>query len=296
MKDITSLSFADLDLVGKFENQSEEWAKAREGAIGGSQIGTILGLNPWESPLTCFYKLRGDIPNYVEPNVRMRLGTLLEAPLLQLFQEQHPTWELFDSATYSHKKYSFLHANPDGFFRDEFGELHLIEVKTARDFWSDGVPLHYRAQVMFYLWMFGLKHAKVVALTAGDYNEFDVFFDEFEADSMLRQVVKFWDGVQNNVRPDFDGAESTYVTVRSLNPDLSDDRVELPQQLGIDLVNTAIEVDTLSERLTELKSRVLDAMGDARVGFIEADGDEFVVATRQKRGNNAPHLVIKKGK
>jgi putative phage-type endonuclease len=296
MLDIRTVQFADLDLVGKFVNQSAEWAKAREGAIGGSQVGTILGLNPWESPLTCFYKMRGEIPSSVEPNLRMRLGTLLEQPLLELFQEQHTDWMLYDSATYAHKKYPFLHANPDGFYQDESGELHLIEVKTSRDFWSDGVPLHYRAQVMFYLWMFGLRHAKVVALTAGDYNEFDVWFDEFEAMSMMKQVVAFYDMVQKNERPAFDGAENTYVTIRSLNPDVSDDRVELPQQLGIDLVNTAHELDELGVKMTELKSRVLDCMGDARVGFIDVDGEEFVVATRQKRGNNAPHLVIKKGK
>lgn len=289
------LEFSTANLLGVFENQSEEWAEARKGAIGGSQVGTILGLNPYESPLTCYYKMRGEIPDRVEPTLRMRMGTLFEAPMLQLFAEQHPTWQVHGSATYESKLYPFLHANPDGFFTDEDGEIHLIEVKTSRDFWSE-VPAAYVAQVQHYLWMFGIRHAKVVALTAGDYNEFDIWFDPFTAEANLEALLAFWERVQKGEKPDFDGSASTYNTMRELNLTVSDSRVEIAEQLGIDLVNTAVEVDELEKKLSELKSRVLDQMGDARTAFILVQDDEFVVASRQVRGEGKPYLIIKKGK
>lgn len=289
------LNFETATLVGVFENQSPEWAEARKGVIGGSQIGTILGLNPYESPLTCFYKMTGRISDQVEPSLRMRMGTLFEAPMLQLFQEQHPNWVVHESATYRSVIYPFLSANPDGFYTDEFGEVHLIEVKTSRDFWSE-IPPAYVAQVQHYLWMFGLRHAKVVALTAGDYNEFDVEFDPFMVDANLTAVLAFWDNVQKGVKPDFDGSSSTYETMRELNPTVSDNRVEVAEQLGIDLVNTACEIDALERKLSELKSRVLDQMGDAKTAFITVEDDEFVVATRHIRGEGKPYLIVKKGK
>lgn len=290
------LEFQTATLVGVFENQSPEWAEARKGVIGGSQIGTILGLNPYESPLTCFYKMTGQIDDQVEPSLRMRMGTLFEAPMLQLFQEQHPNWKVYESATYRSIEYPFLSANPDGFYTDEVGEVHLIEVKTSRDFWSE-IPPAYIAQVQHYLWMFGLRHAKIVALTAGDYNEFDVEYDPFLAEANLKAVLAFWGNLQKGIKPDFDGSASTYNTMREINPVVSNDRVEIAQQLGIDLVNTAFELDELDKKLSELKSRVLDQMGAARVAFISVEDDEFVVANRQVRGEGKPYLIVnKKGK
>lgn len=289
------MDFENLVLLGSFENQSPEWYEARKGAIGGSQVGTIMGFNPWESPLTCFHKMRGDIPDSVKPNQRMRLGTLLEEPLMQLFAEEHPDWKVIHQpGTYAHKEFSYLHANPDGFYVDEHGVLHLIEVKTSRDFWQE-IPKAYFAQVQFYMWMFGILHCKIVALTAGDYNEYDVEFDPFFADAMLLRLNEFYALVEANKRPDWDGSDSTYQTMRSLNSGVSEDRVEIAEMLGIDLVNTACEIDDLSIKLTELKSRVLDQMGDARVAYIEVLGEQMVVAKKQSRKDGVV-LMIQKGK
>ena len=42
--------FNGAKLLGVFESGTSEWHEARADGIGGSEVGTILGLNPWESP------------------------------------------------------------------------------------------------------------------------------------------------------------------------------------------------------------------------------------------------------
>jgi putative phage-type endonuclease len=288
------MHFTGVEFHGIFENQSPEWYALREGRIGGSEIGAVLGLSPWTSPLAVYYRLTGELTKDNGYNRRMRLGTLLEQPLLDLFQEEHPEWGVFKVGSYSPEAVPFLLANPDAFYTDENGELHLIEVKTSRDFWSE-IPLHYMSQVQFYMHTFGVRHAKIVALTAGDYNEFDVEYDPFMAEAMLEALRGFYSDFEQGIRPQFDGSLSTYETMREIYP-LSDDRTEIAQQLGIDLVNTAVEIDELTVKLNELKSRTLDQMGVSRVGYISVDDDEFIVARRQQKGEGKPFLIINKSK
>jgi len=79
-------------LIGYLENGSEAWHSARNepGAIGGSEIGAIMGWNQWESAITKWAKKTGKIDDRLEPSHRMRFGTKFEEPILEIFQEDHP--------------------------------------------------------------------------------------------------------------------------------------------------------------------------------------------------------------
>jgi predicted phage-related endonuclease len=53
----------DAVFLGNYESGSEEWHKLRndDAAIGGSDIGAIAGLSPWESAITKWAKKTGKI-------------------------------------------------------------------------------------------------------------------------------------------------------------------------------------------------------------------------------------------
>jgi len=63
MKVWTPATINGAKLVGVFEQGSAEWHEAREQSIGGSEMGTILGLNPWESAYALWAKKTGKIEN-----------------------------------------------------------------------------------------------------------------------------------------------------------------------------------------------------------------------------------------
>jgi putative phage-type endonuclease len=197
--------FKNAVFLGLHENGSPEWHELRKGAVGGSQVGTILGVNPWESAVTAFYKATGAIDDHIKPSMSMRLGTKLEDDILEVFSEEHPELEIFTTGTYASYKAPWQHANPDGIYRKADGTLGVIEIKFSRDYWSE-VPPSYRKQVLWYLHVLGLDEAYIVALAGSAYQEFTIVRDQFEIDAMVQAVERFYECVQNNVQPDWDGS------------------------------------------------------------------------------------------
>lgn len=280
-------------LVGNFENGSQEWHDLRAGGIGGSEVGTICGFNKWESPFTLWAKKTGRIEGQVEPNEAMEWGNRLEPVVLDKFEDTHPEFKVHRNVgTWAHPDRPWQLANPDALFEHE-GQFGIVEVKTAQyeDAWSDGVPAHYLTQVQWYLQTFGYSKAWVVALFHGNrYREFEVEASEFQQDNALAEVERFRDHLLHDVQPDYDGALSTYTTVRALHPEITDEEVELGD-LGMYYQLAEVKFKQAEEEMNDMKSRVLDAMGSAKRGLIEGRW----VLTRQARGTGTPYLVSKRG-
>ncbi len=57
----------------KIPGTREEWLKDRNKGIGGSDAGSVLGLNPWKSAYTLWCEKTGKITNN-EDNEAMRQG------------------------------------------------------------------------------------------------------------------------------------------------------------------------------------------------------------------------------
>lgn len=278
--------------LGNHENQSAEWYELRNrpGVISGSEIGTILGLSPWTSAITLWAEKTGKLERSVTPNVAMRLGTLVEPAIRQLYIESHPDHVVQEVGTYAAAEASWMHANPDGICLDETGEGYILEIKHTAIYW-DTIPEHYKAQVFWYMNVFKLRKAVFAVVNAGRYKEFELLWDDFEWDAILQQVTKFRSYVLDNVQPDWDGSESTYETVRQLSPGIESRDEELGQ-LGIELVNAQTDFDTAETHLREMKSRVIGALNGAKNGTVDGQ----VIVTLSQRGNSAPYLTIKKAK
>ena len=297
----STLSFADLGpsagdavFLGDFPSNSPGWHALRANGIGGSEVGTICGVNPWESPFTLWAKKTGRIERDFEPSEAMEWGTRLESVILEKFADVHPELTVFPSpGTFCHKDREWQIANLDGVFVDAAGNPGIIEIKTARyeDDWIDGVPPYYKTQVQWYLQTFGYGRAIVAVLFSGSkYREFEILADEFEQQINLKKVEEFRTYVADDIKPDFDGALSTYETVRKIHPQIDSElEIELGQ-LAVDYIAASMIFAEADRNFTELKSRVLDAMGNAKKATL--DGNVFV--TRQARGTGTPYLVNKK--
>lgn len=284
-------------LAGKFENQSPEWHAQRAQGIGGSDAGVLAGLSPWQSPYTWAAKRLGKIADDFQQNEAMFWGTTLESVILDVWTQQHTDLLLHrEVGTWAHKDRAWQQANPDAIYQrgDTFG---IIEVKTSRyeDGWDEKantIPPHYKAQVLWYLQTFGFQHAYVVVLFAGSkLRTFEVEFNEFEAEANLaavEEVKKFVDAEQ---LPDFSAPfTSTLQTVREQHPDIDPDgSIELGD-LFVHYANALSDEAAAVEQANAMKSRVLDAMGNAK----SATYNGGVVVTRQARNGGTPYLVNKR--
>ena len=290
--ELKETELGDAVFLGNYESGSEEWHKLRneDAAVGGSDIGAIAGLSPWESAITKWAKKTKQIPDNLEPNMSMRLGNKLETPILEIFAEEHPDYEIFTTGTWAHKEFSWQRANPDALYRKPDGTWGIIEVKFSRDYWSE-VPQHYRAQVLWYMNVFAIQEAVLVALAGSSYQEFEVEWDSFEASSLIAAAYRFRESVITDTMPDWDGSNSTFETIRAMNPKIEEGEEHL-DELGVNYFNALSEYEKAETRLTELKSRVLKAMAGKKRGIVYG---EHAISLRA-RGMGNPYLHNEKGK
>ena len=286
--------FGNATLLGIFESGTPEWHKAREMSIGGSDISTICGLNPFQSAYHLFCVKTGKIPNTVQENWAIRFGKAFEEPILHLWQEEHPEYELFKTGTFQDNLLPFRHANPDALARHrETGEWIVVEVKTGRQTWET-VPAGYVAQVHHYMDILDLKRAVIVAVAGMTWYDIWVDRDEFEVEAQRQRATDFMTCIYADQKPEWDGSESTYEAVRWQHPDIDDSEVEI-DFLHL-LVNAQAEFDEADTKLRKIKSQVLDAMGKAKSAYIEHEGKKYKIASRQAKKEGLPYLVVHKKK
>ena len=281
-------------LLGNYVAGSPEWHSERRKGIGGSEVGTILGLNPYESAYALWAKKTDRIPSEIEENWAIRFGKAFEDPILGLWAEEHPEWEVFTTGTYADQYCEYRHANPDALARHrQTGEWMVIEVKTARNTW-DEVPPSYIAQVLHYMGVLQMRRGVIVAVAGMTWNEYDVPFNQVMIDAQNKALEAFWICIQSDTKPAWDGSESTYHAVRMQYEEIDGSECELGQ-LGFDLVQRQIEADRAYYELNLLKSQVLDMMGTAKWGVLTNDRETRKIASRQMRAGKPSLIVNKKG-
>lgn len=291
MQELEKSLITTATLLGNFENGSVEWHEARNepGAIGGSDIGAIAGWNRWESAISKWAKKTGKIDDHIEPSHRMRMGTKFEDDLLEIYQEDHPDQEVLTTGTWASISQPLNRANPDAIVIDENGELLLIEVKFMGDNAYE-IPQSYKAQMQWYMGILGIKRGVLVACAGSNYVELPLAFDQFEFDTLCQLADQFRTYVAEDKMPDWDGSNSTYETIRAINPDIDPEQSEELGDLGIHLSNTYAELEELKRKYTELQSRTLDAMGKAKWGTV----DDQKIVYRTSRAGGQPFLAWKK--
>lgn len=259
-------------------------------------MGTIAGLNKWESAVTAFYKFTGKISDSIPDTPAMEWGRRLEAVIIDKFADEHPELVVHkDPGTWIHAERDFQLANPDAILERD-GELGVLEIKTAayKDDWVDEngelrVPLYYQTQVQWYLSTLGLSWAYLAVLFSGrEYMEFEIQANPFQQEIDLMLVETFLEHCARNKQPAWDGSSSTYETVRQLHPEIDSTEVELGN-LGSDYLEALKQAERATERLTELKSRVMAEMGRAKTGTIGGVARFW----RRSRSGGSPFLVVK---
>jgi putative phage-type endonuclease len=170
---------------------SPEWINRRLNSVGGSEIGTIMGQNQYETREQLLERKLGTL-DAIEQTDAMRWGQLTEPALIQLYSEKYPDVETFGNAgTYCHHVFSRFHANLDGFYIDG-DELGILELKTrAYPFKGGQPPSSYKWQVSWYMHVLGLQNARLVAFVAGKLEVYNYTYNAFEGEIMQTEALSF---------------------------------------------------------------------------------------------------------
>lgn len=175
--------------------EHKEWLALRKTGIGGSDAGTVCGLNPYSSPMKLFYDKSGTEVEEQDSEA-MRQGHDLEDYVAQRFMEATGLKVRRSNYMYRNVEHPFMIADVDRFV---VGEDAGLECKTASaynaDKWKDGnIPLHYAMQCYHYMAVTGKRAWYIAAIILG--KEFVWHKLEWEdelIESLIQAEKDFWE-------------------------------------------------------------------------------------------------------
>ena len=276
-------------LLGYFDHDSDEWHEARKG-VAGSLVGTLMGHNPWRSAYTAYYEHIGELPRDSAPSMAMKLGTVFEQPIQDLWVSENSDWlTAHNTGTWSSASEPRFKANPDAIIEWADGSLGILEIKFSRNPMNE-LPPHYKDQVMWYMHVLGLEKGILVAVANGEMVEHEIEYDQDYALELVDKAYEFLMCISMQEAPDWDGSNSTYETVRTLSEHIHDGDIELGE-LYPQLMRAKEIAEETEQAFTLLKSKVLHLMDGVKVGLYQGDK----VLSLQARGSGLPFIVFKRG-
>lgn len=205
VKEVANISTDVLSGLGKLVSAYkayEEWLRYRKLGIGGSDAGSICGLNPYSSAIAVFQDKTQKEAGEKEDNEAMRQGRDLEEYVARRFMEETGKKVRRANAIYGHPDHDFMMANVD---RLVVGENAGLECKTASaysaDKWKDGhIPESYEIQCHHYMAVTGADAWYIACVVLGK----EFIWRKIERDEETIQMLidiesDFW---QNNVKAD----------------------------------------------------------------------------------------------
>ena len=227
-------------------NTHEEWLEERKKSLGGSDVGSVLGMNEYSSPYTVWAEKTGKLPPF-EGNEWTRLGNDLEGYVAQRFTDASGLKVVNDNSTWRNDKYPHLHANID---RRVVGMKAGVECKLTSEFnakkYKNGeFPDRFYAQCVEYLcvtefdkWYLAVliygKGIKIYQMTripndvVPEWCEASVYVEDGEIEALAKTTADFWNNyVVPNVAPMPDGTNSTSETLRTIYPESNGETVSL---------------------------------------------------------------------
>lgn len=281
-------NFIKMGIIGNYRvirpANHEEWLEERKKGLGSSEVGTIMGVNAFDTPLKLWRRKCGlDAP--IEETDVMALGHAVEAGVAYMFARA--TGAIIDDSSAIDwiavsKEMDFLRVSPDRLFwpagtpesERTMANAYMLECKTtSKCIDKDSLPQYWFCQIQYQMGVLGLKKCAIGWISAaGGRWSFDytwVDFNEAFFNNMLRHLVKFWGLVQSHTMPRYaisaDDLRILYPiankdSVLTLSSDCEEDRkfVKLAKEYQL-LCDKSKELDARKDEIkTELGNRIQD--------------------------------------
>ena len=251
----------------------EEWLKYRESGIGSSEVATIVGLNPWESPYQLWRRKIGiDAPK--EENFAMKAGHYLEDAVARFWQDETGCEIIKRSAIdwlIVNTDKPYMRVSPDRTFwlnglPKSASNKGILECKTTQmSIDADDLPKHWFCQVQYQLGVAELRQGSLAWLCSGrefGYKDLSLVPDFFGW--LCEEVDRFWiDNIQGKKEPE---AITVQDVLLKYNRHTNGKIIEITDEvyeayLGLKQIKS--EISALEDRKAELEEKIKLCFGDA---------------------------------
>ena len=234
-------------LVSTLNMEHEEWLENRRKGIGGSDAGSICGLNPYSSAIAVFQDKTQPLTEKPD-NESMRQGRDLEEYVARRFMEETGKKVRRANAIFYKEEQPFMLANVD---RLIVGENAGLECKTASaysaDKWKDGhIPESYEIQCHHYMAVTGADAWYIACVILGK----EFVWHKIERDEEVIQMLisvesDFWNNnVLANKMPAPDGSKAAEdeklkrrAEITALQDKLEKEKKQIEQEVKVYMEN-----------------------------------------------------------
>lgn len=270
-----------------------EWLKHRESGIGSSEVATIVGLNPWETPYQLWRRKVGlDAPK--QENFAMKAGHYLEDAVSLFWQDETGQQVIKSSAgdwLIRDDERPYLQVSPDRTYwladmphsNENKGILECKTTQMTID--EDDIPKHWFVQVQYQLGVAGYQHGSLAWLTQGrNFGYKDLaFVPDFFA-WLVEEVDKFWvDNIQAKQEPT---AANVQDILLKYNRHTDGKIVEVNDEIFAayqELKEVRDELSAIEEKKAALEEKIKLGFGDAEA--ISYDGQTLATWKAPKPSN-----------
>lgn len=255
-----------------------EWLKHREAGIGSSEVATIVGLNPWETPYQLWRRKLGIDPAKDE-TFAMKAGHYLEDAVAQFWHDSTGQDIIKSSAgdwLIVNDKRPYMRVSPDrtywlaGMPRNNANK-GILECKTTQmSIDPDDIPKHWFCQVQYQLGVAELEQGSLAWLCSGrefGYKNLSLVPDFFAW--LVEEVERFWtDNIQGKQEPT---AANVQDVLLKYNRHTDGKIVEVNDEIFA----AYNSLKGLKDELAALEARKAELEDKIKLGFGDAEGISY---------------------
>lgn len=280
----------------------DEWQDNRRAqrGLGGSDAGSILGVNKYKPPYALWAQLTGLDNNDFDGNEATEWGQILERPVAEKYAKDYGVAIVAWPVILQSEAHPFMFANID-FLEvepsDDFpagqitdwhkpepppGVLGIVEVKTtgiathgnAAAWAGDSIPPSYSSQCYHYGIVTGWHRVTLVCLVGGEGLVIrSLKWDDGIADHIVLSESQFWDLVEMNIPPELDGSETTEAVLARLYPRQIAGKTFEGDADFLALCDEheqlkQAEKDAITDR-KKVRAKIVEAIKDAEVALVD---------------------------
>lgn len=247
----------------------KDWLKYKESTIGGSEIASICGLNPYQTPRD-IWELKTGRDSYIEPNWAMRLGVHFEQGVVELWEEESGNRAIKCSSKdilYVHPLFDFLTGTPDRRYFDKDGGKGLLEIKTTAGIFDyDEIPPMWAVQLQWYLGITGYEKG---TLAWFEYRSRELKMIEYDFDpELFKQLVDIAvdfhrDNILGDKEPEAINSNDVEKMFNREEPGKIIEASEDVQEAYSRIKNIQFEILPLKKEMDTIKEQIKMGMRDA---------------------------------
>lgn len=256
----------------------------RKTGIGGSDIATVLGLNPWKTAFQLWKEKTGREEQDFSPAAqeRMHWGTVLESVIADHYADTTGRRVQRVNAMLRHPEHQIALAHIDRAItaadkrarwngQELNGALGILEVKTANAFavkdFEEAVPTNYWLQCQWYMGITKTPWADLAVLFGGQiFSTYRIEADQALFSEILEAAQDWWDRhITTDTPPDPQTEDEARQRWASHIPGKAIELSQEAAETATKLVEIQADIAALESEEKKLRDALLCAIGDAEI-------------------------------